>query len=264
MNFPPSNSRQDISQPQHHYSEKLISDHLLEENNLLSLRFQLKKDQIVCIQNFFDEEVFSDLNNEIEKLVRLAVRKDFIMKEYDTPRNMFVVGGRTILRQSWKLAALYSAHSVVSFLSKVVGQNLHLNGQPDAFMAINCLKHDGDTQGWHLDDGSHAVVYCFSSPQLNGGGNLEYIRNWPSLMAELTNSDPPSVAAGLETAKERGLLSTLRLQPNSMYILRSNTTLHRVAPLRQPSRSRTVLAAGYEVERVKAYSHTGADLYSGA
>ena len=242
----------------------LVSHRWIEPDRLAAWRRQYRSCGLVKIEDFFDPDVFEDLRREIQNLLPWVKRRDFTMRLYETPRRMSVVGGRKIAQESAKLAALYDSSPVVDFLSAIVGSRLFLSRQEDAFMTINHLEGHGDTQGWHVDDGSTAVIYAFSAPGSDEGGALEYIPNWPNVLTSLDASESRSIPSAIEAAIARGLVRSLHLAANAMYILKSDTALHRVAPLVNPSCSRTVVAAGYEARRVKTYSHTGSDLYAGA
>ena len=242
----------------------LVSERLTGRESLAAWRRQYRSSGIVKIEAFFDPPVFQDLLQELENLLPFAKRRDFTMRLYDTPRRMSVVGGQRIRQTSTKLAALYDSPPVIDFLSAIVGSRLFLSRQQDAFMTINHLEGHGDTQGWHLDDGSTAVIYAFSAPDSDEGGALEYIPDWPDVAANLGACKGRSLPSAIEAAVAGGQVRSLHLAANAMYILKSDTALHRVAPLVNPSCSRTVVAAGYETQRVKTYSHTGSDLYAGA
>ncbi len=246
------------------YIEDLLSKRHAEEAQVDLYRRAFSEAGIVKISDFFAPAIFEDLKSEVEGLLKYAKRRDFIMGGYDSPRNMSVVGGKTIFEHSRKLAALYTSAPIVHFLSELVGRRLHLSQQEDAFMTINHLEHHQDTQGWHLDDGAPAVIYALSSPSAREGGSLEFISNWPDFRSETDPSGVQPICDCIEEARTRGVIETVHLEPNSMYVLQSDTALHRVTPLIEPSQSRTVLAAGYEMRSVGEYSNTGSDLYEGA
>lgn len=248
----------------HQLARPLVSGRLTKDESLCVYREQFQTRGIVKIDRFFEPIVFDDLKQEVEQLLRFAKRRNFTMRAYETPRRMAVVGGRTICRYSEKLALLYYSQPIIEFLSAVVGSRLLLSQQQDAFMTINHLEGDGDTQGWHLDDGSTAVIYAFSTPDEGEGGALEYIPGWPDYMTAIDTPEGLSVQSVVDVARKQGLVRSLHLTANTMYILKSDTSLHRVTPLINPKRSRTVVAAGYESQRVRVYSHTGSDLYTGA
>jgi hypothetical protein len=160
--------------------------------------------------------------------------------------------------------SVYYSFVVCGLLSKIVGRTLNLSAQDDAFMTINHLEKLEDTQGWHLDDGSHAVIFSFVTPKEGEGGELEYVVDWPSRERVYKEQGHETLFEMLSAARDEGIVKSVILPENACYIIKSDTSLHRVAPLKSATTKRTVLAAGYEVKRVEAYSHTGADLYEGA
>lgn len=235
-----------------------------DEGALQTYRNRLAHEHFVVLEHFFTAEAFKALRDEASAILDDAQRRDFIMGTYETPRAMSVVGGRTIFSKAPKLASVYYAFPVCSLLSRIVGQTLNLSGQVDAFMTINHLETIDDTQGWHLDDGSHAVIFSFVTPEPGDGGELEYIVDWPNRERGYKRQGISALDDMIAKARSDGAIRSINLPENACYILKSDTSLHRVAPLRSSTAQRTVMAAGYEVDRVTKYSHTGADLYEGA
>lgn len=243
---------------------RLVAQRHVAPDTTALYRGAMAREDIAIVPDFFDPDIFEALREEVRALLDEACRRDFVMGTYETPRAMSVVGGQTILRVSPRLAALYVSFPMIEFLSTIVGRRLNLSAQIDAFMTINHLQRPEDTQGWHLDDGSHAVIFAFDTPGLGKGGELEYIKDWPELEHGYRATGLTALPDMIDAAARSGLLRRVSLPDNAMYILKSDTSLHRVAPLSKDARPRTVIAAGFETDRVAAYSHTGADLYQGA
>lgn len=243
------------------FIEDLVSSRFRDPKMVASLRNEYSRNGVLIIREFFDPDIFAELRHDVAQLLQHARRKDFTMGTYHTPRKISVVGGRTIFTHSQKLAALYASFPIVRLFSNIVGADLFLSRQADAFMTINHLERLGDTQGWHLDDGAPVMVYAFSSPEPGCGGVLEFIPNWHNVTQD--RLDLP-LDKTVKLAAHEGRVSSIHLEPNSMYLLKSDTALHRVTPLRASSTPRTVIAAGYESVPVQCYTHTGSDLYGGA
>jgi len=85
------------------------------------------------------------------------------------------------------------------------------------------LSHAGDTHGWHWDDYAYAFVWIMKTPPKTGGGSLEYV---PHTHWNRKNPNVPQVL------RDHAIHSR-HPDEGSAYLLRSDTSLHRVAPLLQ-------------------------------
>ena len=79
----------------------------------------------------------------------------------------------------------------------------------------------GDTHGWHWDDYAFALVWVLEAPPAGAGGGLERIAGVPWHKGAV---DVDAVLAASEP--ERHAVSS-----GSVYLLRADTAMHRVAPL---------------------------------
>jgi hypothetical protein len=153
----------------------LLDDRYLQAEEIEGLTRAFRCDRAVHLPQVFRAEFFSALCDEAQALSTASVAKDFTMRGYDTPRKMHVVNAPTILASSQLLWTLYANRQFFELIKRIVGTDVFPAKHRTAFMVLNHLKGRGATQGWHLDDGSYAVVCAFRVPDIGTGGVLEYI-----------------------------------------------------------------------------------------
>jgi hypothetical protein len=188
------------------------------------------------------------LVEEVERLRALAIRRELAMACMDgSPRRMSTIGGEVLAEESPLVAGLYGDGRLVDFLAQVSGEPLTVVEDPVERHVLNFLHESGDTHGAHFDDHAVALVLFLESPPAGSGGLLEYLPHAPSLAA-------------------LGSEGTLRAEHRvgDAYVLRSDTTAHRVTPLTGGGR-RTVLNFAYATEATAGMrSPSAAILYSRA
>ncbi|WP_433685742.1 HalD/BesD family halogenase [Nocardia sp. CA-119907] len=100
--------------------------------------------------------------------------------------------------------------------------------EPEQFV-ITRLEEPGDTHGLHWDDYSFALVWVAECPPTDGGGFVEWIPD------TVWDKAKPEVA---RLVRDR-VVHTLSVSAGDVYLMRTNTTLHRVYPIRH--RRRTIV-----------------------
>jgi hypothetical protein len=168
----------------------------------------------VAFPGFVEDAFFAQLREDVDNLLQRSMRRDFLMECMDnSPRRMHVVNGNTIERLSQWIPAIYTSPVLLDFLSAIVGESvLPLTDDIDRYV-INQLRRTSDTFGAHYDDYPLSFVIILESPGREGGGYAEMVPNATSL-------------AQLEDDPIR-----LPLRAGDAYILKADTTAHRVAPL---------------------------------
>ena len=189
----------------------------------------------------------SVLRAEVNRLEKLAVRREFTMECMDSsPRRMTTLGGRVIAQESELIARLYHEAGLIDLVGRIAG----LKAAPvrDALErhVVNVLHRDGDTHGAHTDDYPLALVLFTEAPHdPEDGGLLEYVPHTTVLHALRT----PSARQAHHRAGDG-------------YLLRSDTTAHRVTPLDRDGVRRTVLNFAYTTaDRQQAVTTSASQLY---
>ena len=173
---------------------------------------------------------FSLLQQEIFRLRECAFRRQFRMEcMNNSPRQMSTLGGDGIEELSTLVPLLYSHPSLLRFLTHVAGAPVLPLTDIDRYV-VNDLHQSGDTFGAHYDDYPISLVFLIEGAPPEADGNVEMVPNAKSL-DELEGPD----------------VTRLSLAAGDAYMLKSDTTAHRVAPLRGDFR-RTAINLAYSTE----------------
>lgn len=97
---------------------------------------------------------------------------------------------------------------------------------------LNGLEYHGDTHGWHWDDYAFVVVFIAKAPK--SGGELHCVPN------VILNRDNPQIPEIINSNK----IQVYNFAEGEMYLMISNTTLHRVNNIGEKT-SRLSLAMAY-------------------
>ena len=166
---------------------------------------------------------------EVPSLVRSAgVRRDLDIAETDySPRRMRNVGQSDIEALSTIIPQVYLAEPVLRVMSAVSSEPVHpCPWEPERYV-ITHLEKDGDTHGWHWDDYTFALVWVVDVPPSEDGGFVQCVpgTGWSKNRPEVN----------------RQMLSrpiySLELFPGDLYLMKTNTTMHRVYPVRHGHRT---------------------------
>lgn len=138
-----------------------------------------------------------------------------------SPRCYRVASRDAIVAQCRAAAAAYRGEDLLALLAGLTGEAVvPVPHVPEEIIATR-LERAGDTHGWHWDDYAFALVWIAQAPSPSAGAALERIPEVPWC------KDAPGLNAILAAR------TTERANPpsRSVYLLRADTTLHRVAPL---------------------------------
>ncbi|MFM9607205.1 hypothetical protein ACKI17_22965 [Streptomyces niveiscabiei] len=146
-----------------------------------------------------------------------------------SPRHMTTLGGHVIADLSRLVPELYADSELLALVSGLIGEAALPVPDPVERHVLNILRREGDTHGAHTDDYSYALVLFLEAPgSPEDGGLLEYV---------------PDAASLRDLASGRA--RTAHHRAGDAYLLRSDTTAHRVTPLTHSSARRTVLNFAY-------------------
>jgi hypothetical protein len=179
-----------------------------------------------------------------------GVRRTLRFKETDgSLRQMSNVRRDEVFDSSTVIPAIYAAKPLLDALSEVAGEPVHPCPYEPEQCLITRLEQDGDTHGWHWDDFSFALVWVVECPPAEDGGFVQCVpgTEW--------DKENPSVNRALVSRP----LYSLELAPGDLYMMRTDTTMHRVYPIR--AGRRTILNMGFAstADLSKATSHETMD-----
>jgi hypothetical protein len=173
------------------------------------------RDHCCHLPGFLNQLGLEVLREEVRRLRASAVRKDFLMECMDnSPRHMNTLGANYIHKLSSLIPMFHLDAHFRRFLTNVYGDRVRSpQTEVDQFV-LNYLDREGDTHGAHFDDYPIAVVIAFDVPPPGAGGAVEYVPDAEDLRA-----------------LDSGAVRRLRLEPGDAYVLKTDTSAHRVAPL---------------------------------
>jgi hypothetical protein len=138
-----------------------------------------------------------------------------------SPRRYRVAARDAIAANAPAAADAYRSSGLLAFVAQIAGQPVApVPYVPEQIIATR-LERCGDTHGWHWDDYAFALIWIADAPPPRAGGSLEYVtgvtwRKDEPRVEEILRANPPQ-------RRENA--------PGTVYLLRADTTLHRVAPL---------------------------------
>ncbi|MWA09083.1 HalD/BesD family halogenase [Streptomyces sp. BA2] len=191
--------------------------------------------------------LLEELTREVDRLEKLALRRDFAMASTDgSPRHMTTLGGHTIDRESTLIPCLYRDGELLAWLGRVAALPVAEVADPLERHVLNILHRPGDTHGAHTDDYPLALVLFIEAPADPADGGL------------LHRTPRTGGLDALHTTAGR-----VHHQRGDGYLLRADTTAHRVTALRRPGVRRTVLNFAYTTpDRQMARTPSAAQLYA--
>jgi hypothetical protein len=148
----------------------------------------------------------------------------------NTPRNMTTAGQPIIKEEGPLIDAFYFAPALLRLTSAVVGEQLHTCPYAGEHYVISRLAASGDTHGWHWDDYSYGIILVLEAPGYREGGFVQAVAgtSW--------NKQDPDVYGALLS----GVVRSYALEPGDAYLIKTDTNMHRVVPIRGQGR-RTIV-----------------------
>jgi hypothetical protein len=220
--------------------EQSICGHLTSQPNQLKkfLSAAFHENDIAVIEDLLPHDLKDALHKEANELMSAsAQRRDLVLEATGgTPRAYASVDRDTIFECGSIIKAIFESDTVRKYLSDVAGEPLHkVPYQPEEYI-INSQEKSGDTHGWHWDDYTFALIWVVQAPDQLAGGRVEYVA-----ATDWDKNNPRR--ALIDILGEREVRSRY-IDSGCCYLMRANTTLHRVAPLMGDTR-RTVIVFTY-------------------
>jgi hypothetical protein len=156
-------------------------------------------------------------------------RRDLLMPESEsTPRKMSTLSGKDIKQMSSIIPMLYFDEEIHRFLSAIVCETVYPVPDDVENYVCNFLHQDGDTHGGHIDTYPFAFNIMIEAPAEGSGGILELVKG-------------SNVIKDLDDVTK---VTSLYIPSGDCYLLRTDTTVHRVSPLINGGR-RTIINFAY-------------------
>ena len=197
--------------------------HIVQEPDIQKLRNAFARNGFLKIRNIVTDEIRAQVRQEVLRLIDAQIeRRDLFLATTDnSPRHMSVVRSEFIALESALIVELSKSPVLLDAISKISNVKIVPSVSKDEEYLITKQEKKGDTHGWHWGDYSFALIWIIETPLLSKGGMLQCVPHtyWDKSNArinELLCENP---------------ISTYGFETGDIYLLRTDTTLHRTVPL---------------------------------
>jgi hypothetical protein len=200
-----------------------LGDHKVAPETIAQARIELASRGFVKTSFIVPDDIRDAVAGEVRGLVEGAgTRRELRFKATgDTPRRMRNVRQDQIAAASLLIPAIYGSAALEAALTRIAGEPvLPCPYQPEQYV-VTRLEYSGDTHGWHWDDYSFALVWVIDCPPADYGGFVQCV---PGTTWDKRNP-------GIGRALISGPMYSFELAPGDLYLMRTNTTMHRVYPI---------------------------------
>lgn len=211
---------------------------------IAALRARFEAEHIVPIRGVCPPELFASLRDEACDIIDThGTTHDLVFEITDnTPRAMTTVGQPVIKEHGPLVDAFYFSPRLLEFVSSLAGEQLYTCPYAGEHYVISRLTRSGDTHGWHWDDYTYGLILVLEAPPYTDGGFVQAVphTSW--------DKENPDVHGALLSSVVR----SYALEAGDAYLVKTNTTMHRVYPIRGESRRTIVnmtLASGEDLTR---------------
>jgi len=183
-------------------------------------------------RRLFPDHVLAAVRAEVDGLItEHKERRDLTLTTTGgTPRKMSVVRSEEIDRNEL-IGAIARSPALLGFIGRVARERIFPEVSEDERYLITHQEFKADTHGWHWGDYSYALIWALRMPPLSSGGMLQAVphTHW--------DKEDPRINEILCERK----IDTHGLESGDVYLLRTDTTLHRTVPLTDDGAVRTIL-----------------------
>jgi L-lysine 4-chlorinase len=206
--------------------EQEIQDNIesnFSEDSLSLLCHKFKREGFIKIPEIMPMNIRQQMKQEALRLLEIyAERRDLkLATTGNTPRKMSVVTSESIAADSEFINTIYRSKSLQKILEKLAGEPFLPCPSKDEEFLITRQEKVGDTHGWHWGDYRFALIWILETPPIEYGGMLQCV---PHTSWDKSN---PKIHEYLceNPIRTYGFVS------GDIYLLKSDTTLHRTVPL---------------------------------
>ena len=211
--------------------ELQLNEHLsrvFDGTAIAKLRAQFAAEHVAPLRGFCPPLLLAAIKREASGLVeQFGITRDMKLAITDhTERHMRTVGQPVIREHGPLIHTTYFLPSIKTLLSRIVGEDLFTCPYPGEHYVISSMARTGDTHGWHWDDYSYGFVLVLEAPPYREGGFVQAVAG-----TAWDKADPDVHGALL-----KGQVRSYALAAGDAYVIKTNTTMHRVHPVRSSSR----------------------------
>jgi hypothetical protein len=221
-------------------AELLEKTMVFKDRDFFWERHRFDRDGYLKITDLIDKRITDIVCAEVTELLAAhAKRRDMHMESTgNTPRYLSNVTQEDIEKYGKAIPQLYHSAQIMEFIARIVGEAvIPVPWKWDKFI-INSQHKAGDTHGWHWGDYPYTIIWVVKATALYEGGLLECV---PHTTWDKKN---PRV----EELLLENYISSYFHKSGDAYLLKADTTLHRVKPLTSDTR-RIILNTTWERAR---------------
>ncbi|GAA0448455.1 hypothetical protein Aca07nite_72670 [Actinoplanes capillaceus] len=205
----------------------LMATHLAEKfsaERRAELAAKFADEHIVTLPGFCPPSLLAAIKDESSGIMgRHGTYHDLTFEITDgTPRRMRTVGQPVIRDEGPLIHNFYFAPVLLDFVTGLVGEQVHTCPYAGEHYVISRLDSSGDTHGWHWDDYTYGIILVIEAPHYTEGGFVQAV---PNTSWDKAN---PDVYGALISSQVR----SYALEAGDAYVVKTNTTMHRVHPIR--------------------------------
>ncbi|MET9372793.1 hypothetical protein ABZX98_01370 [Streptomyces sp. NPDC002992] len=196
------------------------------------LREQFRTQHLVPLRDFLSPELLDAMRAEAFGIMDgHGVQRDLVLEITDgTPRHMRTVGQPVIKDHGPLIHHFYFSPHTKDFMSGIVGEEVFTCPYAGEHYVISRLDRSGDTHGWHWDDYTYGFILVLEAPEYRDGG---FIQGVPHTSWDKENPD-------VYGALLKSQVHSYHMNAGDAYIVKTDTTMHRVHPIRGEAR-RTIV-----------------------
>jgi len=225
-------------------------DHIVQEPGIQKLRNSFARDGFLKIREVVTDELRDAVRQEVFRLINAQLeRRDLYLATTDNSlRHMSVVRSEFIAQESGLIVELSKSTVLLDALSRIADVKIVPSVSKDEEYLITKQERKGDTHGWHWGDYSFALIWIIETPALAKGGMLQCVPHtyWDKANARIN-----------EILCENPI-STYGFESGDVYLLRTDTTLHRTVPLAEDA-TRIILNMTWSDEHTAGRGLVGND-----
>jgi L-lysine 4-chlorinase len=208
--------------------ESLLSCHYavtVPHGNVRMQEHRFARNGFLLLRDVVPDSIRGAVREEVLKLLdQHAERRDLRLATTDnTPRRMSVVPSELVAEHGELIRSLYRSPTLRGVLEQVTGEPLLDCPSKDEEFLITRQERMGDTHGWHWGDFSFALIWIVETPPVACGGMLQCVPH-----TRWDKSD-----AQIHEHLCANSIATYGFRTGDIYLLRTDTTLHRTVPLNQ-------------------------------
>ncbi|NEY30951.1 ArpA protein [Streptomyces sp. PRKS01-65] len=205
---------------------------------MADLQKRFRTDGYIEIPEFGPAGLKADIISEVYALLEEhgQRRQLKIASTGNSPRYYEAVGRNAIVANSEAIPASYRSPALLRFLAELTQEEgiVPVPWEPEEIV-ITRMTQTGDSHGWHWDDYSYSLIWIVEAPGEDEGGALEYVRD-----TEWDKQNPR-----IEEYLREGTVERRQPAKGSVYLLKADTAMHRVAPLTKEGARRVILCYSY-------------------